>query len=117
MSSSAYLLTQTQSLTNSDPKRAEQIYRDILNAFGNDVAANTDDASKEQALRNQETALIKLGELYRDHRCVPPLPDKLCNLMCWTTIHRNPQGLAEVIMLSRVFISSTAKAKTAKLSA
>jgi hypothetical protein len=30
---------------------------------------------------------------------------------------RNPQGVAEVITLSRTFVSSTAKAKTAKLSA
>ncbi|EIM89539.1 PCI-domain-containing protein [Stereum hirsutum FP-91666 SS1] len=95
MSSTAGLLTEAQSLSKTDPKRAEQIFRDILNASGNDAVAGTDDASKDQALRNQETALVKLGELYRDQK--------------------NPQGLAEVITLSRAFMSSTAKAKTAKL--
>lgn len=70
MSSTAGLLTEAQSLSKTDPKRAEQIFRDILNASGNDAVAGTDDASKDQALRNQETALVKLGELYRDQKCV-----------------------------------------------
>jgi hypothetical protein len=47
-------------------------------------------------MREQETALLKLGELFRDQK--------------------NAQGVAEVITLSRSFMSSTAKAKTAKLS-
>lgn len=70
MSNTAGLLTEAQLLSKTDPKRAEQILRDILNASGNDAVAGTDDASKDQALRNQETALVKLGELYRDQKCV-----------------------------------------------
>lgn len=70
MSSTAELLTQAQSLSKTDPKRAEQIFRDILNASGNDAVAGSDDVSKERALKNQETALVKLGELYRDQKCV-----------------------------------------------
>ncbi|KAL4064186.1 PCI domain-containing protein [Scleroderma yunnanense] len=67
----------------ANPKRAEEIYKQIL-------AANAD-----QNLRDQESAMIQLAELYRDQK--------------------NAQGLAEVITLSRSFMSSTAKAKTAKL--
>jgi hypothetical protein len=73
------------------------------------------DSEKTKILRDQETALVKLGELYRDQKCVFNFPpDRVqCNrpLIC-----RNPQGLADVITLSRAFMSSTAKAKTAKLS-
>jgi 26S proteasome regulatory subunit N6 len=45
--------------------------------------------------KEQEDALIALGKLYRDEK--------------------NASGLAEVITLSRGFVSATAKAKTAKL--
>ncbi|KAF8964888.1 hypothetical protein BDZ97DRAFT_2074971 [Flammula alnicola] len=48
-----------------------------------------------RGLRDQEVALLKLGDLYRDQK--------------------NAQGLADVITQSRAFMSSTAKAKTAKL--
>ncbi|CAL1705825.1 unnamed protein product [Somion occarium] len=44
---------------------------------------------------HQENALVKFAELYRDQK--------------------NAQGVAEVINMSRSFMSSTAKAKTAKL--
>ncbi|EED78937.1 predicted protein [Postia placenta Mad-698-R] len=46
-------------------------------------------------LRHQENALVKLAELYRDQK--------------------NARGVAEVITLSRTFVSASAKAKTAKL--
>jgi len=49
----------------------------------------------EQALRDQETALVKLGRLYRDEK--------------------NALALADVVRSSLAFMSSTAKAKTAKL--
>jgi 26S proteasome regulatory subunit N6 len=57
--------------------------------------------------------MIKLAELHRDQKWVLSVsslfPRKL-------TVRRNAKGLAEVITLSRSFMSSTAKAKTAKLS-
>ncbi|KAG5642572.1 hypothetical protein DXG03_002559 [Asterophora parasitica] len=91
----AELLTQAAAAAPTDPKRAEALYKRILDdtaaSTSNDI--RTEEAS--QSLREQETALVKLGELYRDQR--------------------NAQGLAEVITLSRAFMSSTAKAKTAKL--
>ena len=64
-------------------------------------------------MRDQETALVKLGELYRDQKCV------VVPYIVWELTDggkRNAKGLAEVITLSRAFMSSTAKAKTAKLS-
>ncbi|KIM58597.1 hypothetical protein SCLCIDRAFT_1218561 [Scleroderma citrinum Foug A] len=75
----------------ANPKRAEEIYKQILAAS----ALNASSSSADQTLRDQESAMISLAELYRDQR--------------------NAQGLAEVITLSRSFMSSTAKAKTAKL--
>ncbi|EIN06974.1 PCI-domain-containing protein, partial [Punctularia strigosozonata HHB-11173 SS5] len=92
MSATASRLVEAASLAKSEPKKAEQIYKDILNA-----AASTSSGAPEssEALREQEAALVKLGELYRDQK--------------------NAEGVAEVITLSRSFMSSTAKAKTAKL--
>ncbi|KAF8343361.1 PCI-domain-containing protein [Amanita rubescens] len=90
------LLAQAESLKSTDWKKSEALYKQILNdtvAFTSEDASR--DAEQSQGLRDQETALVKLGELYRDQK--------------------NAEGLAQVITLSRSFTSSTAKAKTAKL--
>ncbi|KNZ78228.1 putative 26S proteasome regulatory subunit rpn6 [Termitomyces sp. J132] len=79
----AELLTQAEAAVTTNPAHAEALYKQILNEAAGAV------------LREQETALLKLGELYRDQK--------------------NAQGLAEIITSSRAFMSSTAKAKTAKL--
>ncbi|EKM82308.1 hypothetical protein AGABI1DRAFT_97335 [Agaricus bisporus var. burnettii JB137-S8] len=71
----------------ANPANAEQILRQIL-------AENTT-TTDPAVLRDKETALVKLGQLYRDQK--------------------NASSLAGVITLSRSFMSSTAKAKTAKL--
>ncbi|KXN81497.1 putative 26S proteasome regulatory subunit rpn6 [Leucoagaricus sp. SymC.cos] len=71
----------------ANPASAEKIYKHILSED-----SSTADA---QLLRDKEIALVKLGELYRNQK--------------------NAKALAEVIALSRSFMSSTAKAKTAKL--
>ncbi|KAF8644776.1 hypothetical protein AX16_008282 [Volvariella volvacea WC 439] len=84
-------LAKADSLVASDPAAAEALYKQILAAPRDD---NTQD-EHAQFLRDQETALVKLGELYRDQK--------------------NAKSVAEVITLSRAFMSSTAKAKTAKL--
>ncbi|WRT65046.1 uncharacterized protein IL334_001988 [Kwoniella shivajii] len=73
------------SSSSSDPAKAEQIYRDILSRKAVD----------EDELRDQETALVKLGALYRDHN--------------------KAQELAQLVTDSRTFMSQIAKAKTAKL--
>jgi 26S proteasome regulatory subunit N6 len=55
------LLEEAQAAAEKDPKRAEAIYKDILKEPAIEQA---------DALRLQETALVKLGELYRDQKCV-----------------------------------------------
>ena len=54
-------LEQAQALAKSEPTRAEALYKEILKKPASDNA---------EELRHQETALVKLGELYRDQKCV-----------------------------------------------
>ncbi|KAJ6629936.1 hypothetical protein B0H10DRAFT_2208504 [Mycena sp. CBHHK59/15] len=75
------------------PQKAEQIYKEIL---ARPIPPNITPEEHAQALREQEASLLRLGGLYRDQQ--------------------NAESLAQVITLSRAFfMSSTAKAKTAKL--
>jgi 26S proteasome regulatory subunit N6 len=60
MSSTADLLAEAGSLGSENPERREEIYKQILDAAKTTV--NPDE------LRDQETALVKLGELYRDQK-------------------------------------------------
>jgi len=60
MSSTADLLAEAKTLGVKNPKRREAIYKQILEASKSTV--NPDE------LRDQETALVKLGELYRDEK-------------------------------------------------
>jgi len=62
MSSTAELLTEAEAVKAKNPKRGEEIYKQILDASKS--AVNPDE------LRDQETALVKLGELYRDQKYV-----------------------------------------------
>ncbi|KAG2063943.1 PCI-domain-containing protein [Suillus decipiens] len=95
MTSTQELLKQAADLASSNPKRAEELYKQILDSTASTSNGSAVNADKEQSLRDQESALIKLAELYRDQK--------------------DASGLAQVITLSRSFMSSTAKAKTAKL--
>lgn len=95
MTSTQDLLKQAVDLASSNPKRAEELYKQILDFTASTSNGSAVNADKEQSLRDQESALIKLAELYRDQK--------------------DASGLAQVITLSRSFMSSTAKAKTAKL--
>ena len=72
----------------------------------------------DDVLRDQEAALIKLGQLYRDEKYVDVnRHDLLCDVDCIVfTCCRNAKSLAEVVKSSRGFMSNAAKAKTAKLS-
>ncbi|KAJ4474675.1 PCI-domain-containing protein [Lentinula edodes] len=92
MSTSAELLAEAVSASKSDSKRSESLYKQILSSTKPSTHENS---QQTQTLRDQETALVNLGQLYRDQN--------------------NAAGVAEVITLSRSFMSSTAKAKTAKL--
>ncbi|KAG5635823.1 hypothetical protein H0H81_010010 [Sphagnurus paluster] len=95
MSSPSEILAQADSLAKSKPREAEVLYKKVLDGTAASTSDDTRNAENSQSLRDQETALVKLGELHRDQK--------------------NAKGLAEVITLSRAFMSSTAKAKTAKL--
>ena len=54
------LLAEAEALGAGNPKRREDIYKQILEASKSTV--NPD------VLRDQETALVKLGELYKDQK-------------------------------------------------
>jgi len=96
MSSIAELFSQAEKCASTDPKKGEDLYKKILhNTSASTSKEPPRDEDQAQNLRDQEIALVKLGELYRDQK--------------------NAQGLADVITQSRAFMSSTAKAKTAKL--
>ena len=60
MSSTADLLAEAAALGVESPERREAIYKQILETSKSTV--NPDE------LRHQETALVKLGELYRDEK-------------------------------------------------
>lgn len=73
-------------MAKTDPAKAEEIYKDVL---------ATNPGSNEAAIKNYESALVGLGELFRDQRRV--------------------DALAELVKQTRSVLSSFAKAKTAKL--
>ncbi|KIK91853.1 hypothetical protein PAXRUDRAFT_830479 [Paxillus rubicundulus Ve08.2h10] len=95
MPSNDVLLKEAESVASTNPKRAEEIYKQILSSSASTSSGPPSTGERDQALRDQEAAMIKLAELHRDQK--------------------NAKGLAEVITVSRSFMSSTAKAKTAKL--
>lgn len=79
-------IEEAQKLSKTDPSKAETIYKDVL---------SKGPGSGEAALREYETSLMGLGEVYRDTK--------------------QPKKLAELVTTSRSTLSSFAKAKTAKL--
>jgi len=78
-------LAEADAALKTDPRRAESLYQQVLQA----------PKATDETLRDQESALLKLGQLYRDEK--------------------NANALAEVVRSSRGFMSNAAKAKTAKL--
>lgn len=81
-------IEEAQKLAKTEPAKAEKIYQDVL---------SQDPGSNEQAIKHYETALVSLGELYRDQKKV--------------------DALAELVRQARSVLSSFAKAKTSKLGA
>src|SRR5215469_11734651 len=79
-------IAEAQKVVNQDPEKAEATYKDVL---------QRDPGSNDAALRNFETALIGLGELYRTQSRV--------------------DDLADLIRQSRSALSQFARAKTSKL--
>ncbi len=79
-------IEEAQKIGKTDPTKAEAIYKDIL---------AKKPGQNETALREYESALMGLGESYRDTR--------------------KPNELAELVKSSTSSLSSFTKARTAKL--
>ena len=79
-------IAEAQKLAKTDPSKAESIYKDVL---------SKGPGSGEAALKDYESALMGLGELYRDQK--------------------KSHELSELVTSSRSTLSSFAKAKTAKI--
>lgn len=67
MSTSAELLAEAVSASKSDSKRSESLYKQILSSTKPSTHENS---QQTQTLRDQETALVNLGQLYRDQKYV-----------------------------------------------
>ncbi|KAI0853980.1 PCI-domain-containing protein [Daldinia vernicosa] len=87
MASQRPSVKEAQSLASSDPRKAEAIYKDII--------SKPPSVTSDAAIKEYESALISLGELYRDEK--------------------KPQELVDLVTTSRTVLSGFAKAKTAKL--
>ena len=90
----------SEAKTKGDVVLAERIYHEILSKSA---------GTNESALRDQESALVQLGELYRDQAFVHPA-------YCIDE-SRQVDKLIELIKTSRTIMSNFAKAKTAKIGA
>lgn len=55
-------IQEAQALAKTDPRKAEAIYKDIT--------SKAPGATSDSATREYESALISLGELYRDEKSV-----------------------------------------------
>ena len=80
------IMEEAKKVSKSDSAQAEKLYKEVL---------AKPPGTNEAASRDYESALIALGELYRDHK--------------------KQQDLADLVKTSRQQLSSFAKAKTAKL--
>ena len=132
-SGAAAYISEADSLFKTDPRKAESLYRKVLQVpkgvCPHAVLAHPHTSvnvprlfsvpnmllGSEDALRDPEYALVKLGQLYRDEKWIP-LELLFETVALLTTVYRNATALAELLKTSRSFMSAGAKAKTAKLS-
>lgn len=84
--SSEAKLSEAKKVAKTEPAKAESVYKEVL---------AKSPGSNQAALQDYESALLGLGELYRDNK--------------------RADDLAELVKTSRSTLSSFAKAKTAKL--
>jgi hypothetical protein len=80
-------IEEAKKLSKDQPSKAEAIYKEIL---------SQPPGTSDKAVREFETALLGLGELYRDHQ--------------------RTQDLANLIQQTREVLTTFARAKTSKLS-
>lgn len=53
-------IQEAQKLQKTDPRKAEALYKDVI--------SQPPSATSDAAIREYETALVSLGELYRDEK-------------------------------------------------
>jgi 26S proteasome regulatory subunit N6 len=80
-------IEEAKKLSKDQPSKAEAIYKEIL---------SQPPGTNDKAVREFETALLGLGELYRDHK--------------------RTQDLANLIQQTREVLTTFTRAKTSKLS-
>lgn len=104
---------EAKKLKSTDPRKTEALYKEII--------SKPPSVTSDAAIREYETALVSLGELYRDEKYVllarrPRAP--VCFPSCTTPAYTHPRNtdqLVDLVTKSRTVLSSFAKAKTAKL--
>lgn len=57
-------------LSSGNAKEAEKLYQAVLSTASEGNANSTDASGVQQLLRDQERAVVKLGEMYRDQKYV-----------------------------------------------
>lgn len=60
MAATKQSVKEAQSLASTDPRKAEAIYKDFI--------SKPPSVTSDAAIKEYETALISLGELYRDEK-------------------------------------------------
>jgi 26S proteasome regulatory subunit N6 len=69
MSTTAELLALAVEASKTDTKRSEALYKQILSS-PTKLSPNSSNEDNQQHVRDQETALVNLGQLYRDQKFV-----------------------------------------------
>ncbi|KAF8432328.1 hypothetical protein L210DRAFT_3763940 [Boletus edulis BED1] len=64
----AVKLLEADSVAATNPKRAEEIYKRILDSAASTSNGTSSTGERDQSLRGQEAAMIKLAELHRDQK-------------------------------------------------
>lgn len=63
------ILAKAEAVAATNPKEAEALYLRVLSASSSSSSSEPPrDDEQAQVLRDQEIALVKLGELYRDYK-------------------------------------------------
>lgn len=70
MSTTSQPLAEAESAVQSNPQRAEALYKQILESPPSKSTGEDAQADQAAILRDQETALVNLGKLYRDQKSV-----------------------------------------------
>ncbi|KAF8418661.1 hypothetical protein L210DRAFT_3683075 [Boletus edulis BED1] len=72
----AVKLLEADSVAATNPKRAEEIYKRILDSAASTSNGTSSTGERDQSLRGQEAAMIKLAELHRDQKQIEVIFDR-----------------------------------------